>query len=245
MKRKLFKSLGILTVGIAPIATVISCSEEKPKVNSTADPKRMVTIDMEAKAFGKSFDDPNAIQVKTGLFSKQSNLIVDTKHNTYGPDATDEQGKKHESFTKQLKKINVGETKVITIFLPSYWVNHALANKKIYIKVKLHKFDYKKVELHHPITLSFEGRSGAPKWEDAIAFQGGTSASYNLDMSGHSFIGAGVDQNGIQRKGFEEQLLGMKTGDEKIIDVAFPKHYKEPKLAGQHAFFKVKILKIQ
>ena len=254
MKRKFIQSLGILTGGALSVATVISCSEDiKTKTHNikqgnrrmyTKD-KEIAIIDLKAKTLGASYEDPSASQIMAGKFIEKDNLHIDLKKYSYGWDTNDNSGKKYDSFIKQLKKMYEGETKIITIFLPTNWSNSAIAGRKVFIKVKLHKFDFKRVQLKHPITLSYEGRSGAPKWKDAIPFNGGTSKSSDLDMSGHSFIGTNIDQNGIQRKGFEEQLIGMKAGEEKIIDVAFPKGYQEPKLAGQHAFFKVKILKIK
>ena len=45
--------------------------------------------------------------------------------------------------------------------------------------------------------------------------------------------------------GFEEQLIGMKSGEEKEIKVTFPEDYMEESLKGQDATFKVKVHEIK
>ncbi|WP_078391845.1 trigger factor [Shouchella patagoniensis] len=62
------------------------------------------------------------------------------------------------------------------------------------------------------------------------AFEGGTAENYSLEIGSNSFI-----------PGFEEQLVGLKSGDEKEVEVTFPEEYHAEDLAGQPATFKVKI----
>lgn len=45
--------------------------------------------------------------------------------------------------------------------------------------------------------------------------------------------------------GFEEQIVGMKQGEEKEIDVNFPKDYHNADFAGKKTKFKVKVLKLE
>ncbi|WP_416862573.1 trigger factor, partial [Helicobacter ganmani] len=66
------------------------------------------------------------------------------------------------------------------------------------------------------------------------AFEGGKAENYLLQIGSKSFI-----------EGFEEQLIGMKKGEEKEINVAFPENYQAKHLAGKPAVFKVKLLEIQ
>ena len=61
-------------------------------------------------------------------------------------------------------------------------------------------------------------------------FDGGTAEGQPLDLGSGMFI-----------PGFEEQLVGMKAGEAKDIEVTFPADYRETSLAGKPAVFAVKI----
>ena len=60
---------------------------------------------------------------------------------------------------------------------------------------------------------------------DGKAFEGGSSQNYELELGSHSFI-----------PGFEEQLVGLKAGEHKDVNVTFPEQYT-PELAGKAAVF--------
>jgi trigger factor len=66
------------------------------------------------------------------------------------------------------------------------------------------------------------------------AFEGGTAENYSLELGSNSFI-----------PGFEEQLVGIKTGEEKDVNVSFPEEYHAAELAGKPAVFKVKVHEIK
>ncbi len=72
--------------------------------------------------------------------------------------------------------------------------------------------------------IDFEG------FRNGKAFDGGKGENYSLKIGSHTFI-----------PGFEEQLIGMKTGEEKEIEVTFPKDYHSEELKGKKATFKVKV----
>ncbi|MBD3800510.1 MAG: trigger factor [Campylobacterales bacterium] len=76
--------------------------------------------------------------------------------------------------------------------------------------------------------IDFEG------FLDGEAFEGGKAEEFPLNIGSGQFI-----------PGFEEQIIGMKAGEEKMIDVTFPESYGSEKLAGKPAQFKVKLHKIQ
>lgn len=65
---------------------------------------------------------------------------------------------------------------------------------------------------------------------DGVAFDGGKGEGHDLKLGSGSFI-----------PGFEEQLVGMKAGDEKVITVTFPEQYHAEALAGKEAQFEVKV----
>ncbi len=60
---------------------------------------------------------------------------------------------------------------------------------------------------------------------DGKAFDGGSAQNYSLELGSHQFI-----------PGFEEQLVGVKAGEHKDINVTFPEQYT-PELAGKAAVF--------
>lgn len=76
--------------------------------------------------------------------------------------------------------------------------------------------------------IDFEG------FVDGEAFEGGKAEGFGLRLGSGQFI-----------PGFEDQVIGMKKGDEKTIDVTFPENYGGTKLAGKPAQFKVKVQAIQ
>ena len=60
-------------------------------------------------------------------------------------------------------------------------------------------------------------------------FDGGKAEGYSLELGSGSFV-----------PGFEEQIVGMKVGEEKDINITFPEDYVED-LAGKDVVFKVKL----
>ena len=76
--------------------------------------------------------------------------------------------------------------------------------------------------------IDFEG------FHNGKAFDGGKGDNYSLEIGSGTFI-----------PGFEEQLIGMKAGEEKEIEVTFPSDYPEKALAGEKATFKVKVNEIK
>ena len=66
--------------------------------------------------------------------------------------------------------------------------------------------------------------------KDGVAFDGGTAQGYKLELGSHSFI-----------DGFEEGLVGAKTGEERSLNLTFPKQYHSEELAGQAVVFEVTV----
>lgn len=69
---------------------------------------------------------------------------------------------------------------------------------------------------------------------DGVKFDGGTAEGQTLVIGSGSFI-----------PGFEEQMIGMKKGEEKDIEVTFPAEYHAKDLAGKKAVFHVKVNEIR
>ena len=69
---------------------------------------------------------------------------------------------------------------------------------------------------------------------DGEAFEGGSAEDYPLVLGSDSFI-----------PGFEEQLVGVKEGEEKAVTVSFPEEYQAPHLAGKEAVFDCTIKEVK
>ncbi len=76
--------------------------------------------------------------------------------------------------------------------------------------------------------IDFEG------FVDGVAFDGGKAEKFNLKIGSNQFI-----------PGFEEQIIGMNTEEEKTVTVTFPAEYQSADLAGKEAEFKVTLHEIQ
>ncbi|MCM3021919.1 trigger factor [Heyndrickxia ginsengihumi] len=85
-----------------------------------------------------------------------------------------------------------------------------------------------KAENGDTVVIDFEG------FVDGEAFEGGAAENYSLELGSNSFI-----------PGFEEQLVGVATGEEKEVEVTFPEEYHAAELAGKPATFKVKVHEIK
>jgi len=75
--------------------------------------------------------------------------------------------------------------------------------------------------------IDFEG------FRDGVPFEGGKGENYSLELGSGSFV-----------PGFEEQVIGMKAGEEKDLDITFPENYA-PELAGAAVVFKVKVREVK
>lgn len=76
--------------------------------------------------------------------------------------------------------------------------------------------------------IDFEG------FVDGTPFEGGKAESYNLSLGSNSFI-----------PGFEEQIVGHKTGEEFSINVTFPEEYQVEELKGKESEFKINLHEIK
>ena len=77
------------------------------------------------------------------------------------------------------------------------------------------------------VILDFDG------YVDGKPFQGGKAEGYTLTLGSGAFI-----------PGFEDQLVGLKAGEEKDVEVTFPENYTK-ELAGKAATFKCKIHEVK
>ena len=84
------------------------------------------------------------------------------------------------------------------------------------------------IEEHDIAVFDFKGM------KDGVAFEGGTAENYELEIGSKQFI-----------PGFEDQMIGMKEGEEKTINVTFPTEYQATDLAGKEVQFALKLHEIK
>ncbi len=78
------------------------------------------------------------------------------------------------------------------------------------------------------VLLDYEGYLGDEK------FEGGSAERFPLRLGSGMFI-----------PGFEEQLIGVSTNEERDINVTFPEDYQAEHLAGQPVVFKCKVHEVK
>ena len=83
------------------------------------------------------------------------------------------------------------------------------------------------VALGDVVELDYKGT------DNGVPFEGGTAENYSLEIGSGTFV-----------PGFEDQLIGMKAGEEKDIDITFPEDYHAD-LAGKAVVFHVKINEVK
>lgn len=116
-----------------------------------------------------------------------------------------------------LKKLKVERLKVV----PDYAsVDEALGNLAETAQDFEDRKKGSKAKDGDQVTMDFLGKV------DGEAFDGGAAEDYPLVLGSNSFI-----------PGFEEQLVGVKAGDEKDVTVNFPDEYQAEHLAGKEAVF--------
>ena len=121
-------------------------------------------------------------------------------------------------------------------------INKKFAGKKTEIKdddvqKELDVLAQQKVKL---VTVNREAKEGDQVEVDFdvlinnVPVEGGSAKKHPVIIGANKFI-----------PGFEEQLIGMKAGEEKEFELEFPKDYHAKNLAGKKAKFKVKVNLVQ
>jgi len=77
------------------------------------------------------------------------------------------------------------------------------------------------------VNLDYDG------YKDGVRFDGGKAEGHDLVLGSGAFV-----------PGFEDQIVGLKAGDEKDIDITFPENYHEG-LAGAAVVFKIKVNEVK
>ena len=136
------------------------------------------------------------------------------------------------SFTLTLKpEVKLGKYKGLDVKkekvkVTKEEIEHSIDHMREHYKENILKEG--KIENGDIAIIDFEG------FKDGVAFPGGKGENYSLEIGSNTFI-----------PGFEEQLIGMKAGEEKDINVTFPSDYHEESLKGAPVVFKVKVNEVK
>jgi trigger factor len=118
--------------------------------------------------------------------------------------------------------------------------------------------DFKAVKLERPVAevsdadvtdalnrIAEQGRPYHPKTEGAAEKGDKVMVSFSGTLDGKPFEGGSGDDVGVNIgsgtfiPGFEDQLIGIKAGEERTVNVRFPTNYLSEELAGKDAVFQV------
>lgn len=129
-------------------------------------------------------------------------------------------------------EVELGQYKGLEVFKDSKVVtdedvnNYIDGKRKAYAELEL--VEDGALENGNTAIFDFEG------FVDGVAFEGGKAENYSLEIGSGQFI-----------PGFEEQMIGLKIGEEKTITVTFPEEYQAENLKGKKADFKIKLHEIK
>lgn len=126
-------------------------------------------------------------------------------------------------------EIELGEYKGLDIKKPVYEVEEAEVEKQINdMREKNARVEEKAegatIEKGDIAVIDFKG------FIDDVAFDGGEGNDYSLEIGSGTFI-----------DNFEDQLIGLKVGDKKDVNVSFPENYGRDELNGKPAKFEVEV----
>ena len=134
------------------------------------------------------------------------------------------------SAGKYSKYITLGQYKDVEVVVSEIPVTEADVDAlclDIYrdeISVEDKKITDRAIEMGDTANIDYVGKL------DGVAFEGGTDSGYDLAIGSGSFI-----------EGFEEGLVGVKTGETVDLDLTFPDPYHSEELAGKKVVFTVTV----
>ena len=122
-------------------------------------------------------------------------------------------------------EVNEPEQTEITDEIVEYYIESLLGENSIRTEIK-----DRAVENGDIVMINYKG------FVDGVEFEGGAADNVELEIGSNTFIGATDDY-----KGFEEQIIGHKTGEDFNIKVQFPAEYPSEDLQNAIAVFKIKL----
>jgi trigger factor len=135
-----------------------------------------------------------------------------------------------EAEVELLPKVKLGDYKGIRVARPAVKVDPAEINKTI---EELRRREATRIEKEVPAVLGDEMVFDFKGTKDGEPVRGASAENHTLKLGSGQFI-----------PGFEEELVGLKPGDEKTFKVTFPKDYHEESLKGAEVQFEVKVKRV-
>lgn len=179
-----------------------------------------------AAACGKSSDTEKTTtettDTKDSEDSKEDSTDTDTK------EAASSEGKRLVSVKDVSKYVTIGEYKGLELTRTSQSVTDDDVQAEINYNLEDNGTEVKDgtVENGDTVTINFTGTI------DGKEFDGGSAEDYEL-----------VVGDGEMIDGFEDGIVGMKSGETKELDLTFPDDYYEESVAGKAVVFKVTLQK--
>ena len=135
------------------------------------------------------------------------------------------------SFESDLyPEVTLGEYKGLSAYRPSAEVTDEEVDREV---EAVRKRNARIVTVERGAQMGDTVRIDFDGFRDGVRFSGGKGQNYSLTLGSGEFV-----------PGFEEQVVGMKAGEEKDLDITFPEDYT-PELAGAAVVFKVKVHEVQ
>lgn len=164
--------------------------------------------------------------------AKEAELNVIAVESLEAMDASEKDGFTFKATVITYPEIDINDYKGITVKKKSTRVTKKLIDEEIE-KVRdrnsrMVTVEGGAVENGDMVVIDFEGM------KDGVPFEGGKAENYNLAIGSGNFI-----------PGFEEQIVGHKTGEEFTITVKFPEDYQAEELKGADAEFKINLHEIK
>lgn len=135
-----------------------------------------------------------------------------------------------EAEVELLPKIKLGDYKGIRIARPAVKVDPTEIDQTI---EELRRREATRIEKEVPAVLGDEMVFDFKGTKDGQAVRGASAENHTLKLGSGQFI-----------PGFEDELVGLKPGDEKTFKVTFPKDYHEESLKGAEVQFEVKVKRV-
>jgi len=210
-----------------------------------------VQKDVEVKGFRKGKVPRNIYETKFGVESLYEDALNHVLHHKYheaqnhkeyeivGQPTVDVDFKSIKrgevfqvSFTAPVKpEVKLGTYKGITVKDIKVLVSDSEVQAEIRnLLTKSSELELKEGSLEFGDTAIFDFDG----YLDGVAFEGGKAENYSLEIGSNQFI-----------PGFEEQMVGLKSGDEKELNVKFPEQYQAEHLRGKDVLFKVRLHEVK
>jgi trigger factor len=133
----------------------------------------------------------------------------------------------YQATVELMPPVKLGEYKKIRIKTPTVTVGADEIERTLN---DLRRRESTRLETDQPAKLGDEMNFDFHGTKDGTPVQGASATNQTLQLGSGNFI-----------PGFEDELVGLKKGDQKTFTITFPKDYQEKTLAGEDVVFEIKV----